>query len=105
VQLEATAPLPTSTQSCSFNSILVQLEAAQIPYTYRHPEKFQFHIGAIRSVQCGPDLPESGDEFQFHIGAIRRLDVLNTSARLAGFNSILVQLEAAHQTAGKAWFY
>ena len=52
-----------------FNSKLVRLEEFRFPTASRTFFKFQFQIGAIRSLR-GVDVSSSG-LFQFQIGAIR----------------------------------
>ena len=50
VQLEVIIRVLGSLLMQRFNSILVQLEARQAPKVQQQRVKFQFHIGAIRSI-------------------------------------------------------
>ncbi len=62
------------------------------------PDKFQFHIGAIR-IRLPVKFLAGIDRFQFHIGAIRiKVEELCRHV-LQCFNSILVQLEYVYKEA------
>ena len=78
----------------SFNSILVQLEAAQGYYALSSNTTFQFHIGAIRR-RCAAVSDGGVTCFNSILVQLEENQASYYCACRACFNSILVQLEAA----------
>ena len=98
-----------------FNSKLVRLKDHQLMNQSTNNNKFQFQIGAIKSIPLRLTISlaflfqfqigaikrlywTSGnihtfDTFQFQIGAIKRFDSLGRESRVGGFNSKLVRLK------------